>query len=120
MSDIIILSQDVDALLIPSGAHIYLQKGTEVIITQELGNSYTVNIYGNLERIDGKDAAALGKIPITPATELPAGVTLEQAIWAQMKTCYDPEIPVNIVDLGLIYACEIVEHEGEYGVDIRM
>jgi probable FeS assembly SUF system protein SufT len=108
--EIIFLNRDVDALLIPSGAKIYLQAGTEVTITQSLGGSYTVNIYGNLARIDGKDADALGK----PAQEkIPEEAlnhsSLEELVWSQMQTCYDPEIPVNIVDLGLVYDCMIEE-----------
>lgn len=107
--NITVLRRDVDALLIPSGARIYLQAGTEVKITQALGGSYTVNIYGNLARIDANDADALGlsaqeEIPESALNEM----TLEELIWSQMKKCYDPEIPVNIVDLGLIYNCEII------------
>lgn len=119
---IITLQRDVDAYLIPSGARIYLQQGTEVVITQALGNSYTVNIYGNLARIDGKDADALGQESIAPPTELPEGATLNDLIWAQLKTCYDPEIPVNIVDLGLIYHCDIIKTPGhaEHRVDVTM
>ncbi len=119
--NILVLSRDVDALLIPSGAPIYLQKGTEVIITQDLGETYTVNIYGNLARISGKDADALGKQPSVLKTELPAGMSLEEAIWEQLKTCFDPEIPVNIVDLGLIYDCRIItQAEDQHQVEITM
>lgn len=105
---IITLSRDVDAYLIPSGARIYLQKGTEVTITQALGSSFTVSIYGNLARIEGKDADAVGReLLAAPVLEIPEGVTLEEMVWRQLKTCYDPEIPVNIVDLGLIYNCKM-------------
>lgn len=119
---IITLSRDVDAFLIPSGARIYLQQGTEVSITQALGNTYTVSIYGNLARIDGKDADALGREPVKIITELPLGADLNELIWQQLKTCFDPEIPVNIVDLGLIYACELIKTPGqaEHRVDIKM
>lgn len=124
MSDtqtIITLLRDVDACLIPSGAHIFLQQGTEVTITQALGSSYTVNIYGNLARIDGKDADALGREPIKEIVELPEGATLAEYVWKQLKLCYDPEIPVNIVDLGLIYDCKIdQEKEGEAIIHITM
>jgi probable FeS assembly SUF system protein SufT len=120
--EIIILNRDVDALLIPSGARIYLQVGTEVTITQSLGGSFTVNIYGNLARIDGKDADALGKPAQTKLSEeLLNDASLEEVIWSQLKTCYDPEIPVNIVDLGLIYECVIKEvAEKNYQVIINM
>lgn len=120
--DIIILNRDVDAMLIPSGARIYLQEGTEVSITQDLGGSFTVSIYGNLARIDGKDADALGKqAPKTLTEEDLANSSVEELIWTQMRTCYDPEIPVNIVDLGLIYDCSIQEtSEQHFRVHILM
>src|SRR3990167_3986567 len=105
---IIVLSRDCTALLVPSGARIMLHKDTEVVITQSLGNSYTVSVYGNLARIDGKDADALGKIPSNPLSELQPNATIEEKVWHQLKTVYDPEIPVNIVDLGLVYDCKIV------------
>lgn len=119
---IIILSRDVDAFLIPSGARIYLQKGTEVTITQALGNTYTVGIYGNLARIDGKDADALGKEPVVVPKELPEGANLNDLIWSELKTCYDPEIPVNIVDLGLIYSCDVtkIPKQQEHCVYVKM
>lgn len=121
-NDIIFLQRDVNALLIPSGAKIYLQQGTEVTITQSLGGSYTVNIYGNLARIDGKDADALGKpVQLQLSEDELANSSIEELIWSQMKTCYDPEIPVNIVDLGLIYECDITEVENyHYQVLIKM
>lgn len=106
--EIIILSRNVPAQLVPSGAVIELQAGTEVSITQDLGGDYTVNVYGNLAIISGSDADTLGKEP----TDLLSGIdlentSLEDLVWNQLKTCYDPEIPVNIVDLGLIYNCQI-------------
>ncbi len=119
---ILILRRDVDALLIPSGARIFLQAGTEVRITQSLGGSYTVSIYGNLARIDANDADALG---LETEAEIPesilAEMSLEELIWLQMKKCYDPEIPVNIVDLGLIYSCDIIPlGANEHQVNIKM
>lgn len=120
-TEIIILRRDCDAFLIPSGARIYLQKSTEVTITQSLGGSYTVSVYGNLVRIDGKDADALGKeINLVPET-LNESISLEDKVWAQLKTCYDPEIPVNIVDLGLIYDCQIIAVENnQHRIAIKM
>lgn len=117
---IVVLNRDVDALLIPSGAKIYLREGTEVSITQELGYSFTVNIYGNLARIAGKDADALGKEIQRIPTELPLGMSVQDWVQAQLKTCYDPEIPVNIVDLGLVYSCHVHEIKEGYQVDITM
>ncbi len=117
---IVVLNRDVDALLIPSGAKIYLREGTEVTITQELGHSFTVNIYGNLARIEGKDADALGKEAKAMTTELPEGMSVHDWVWTQLKTCYDPEIPVNIVDLGLVYACQIKEITPEEGYKVAI
>lgn len=104
--EIIVLSRDCAALLVPSGARIMLHVGTEVTITQSLGNSYTVSVYGNLARIDGKDADALGKTPVNPLNDLSENATIEEKVWSQLKAVYDPEIPVNIVDLGLVYQCD--------------
>lgn len=119
--EIIFLQRDVNALLIPSGARIYLQQGTEVTITQSLGGSYTVNIYGNLARIDNKDADALGKpVQLAMTEDELENSSIEDLVWSQMKTCYDPEIPVNIVDLGLIYNCDIKEKDGEFSIVIEM
>lgn len=78
-------------------------------ITQSLGGSFTVFVDGNLFRVAGVDADAIGKEPVLPPC-LPENASdddVEQLVWSQMKTCYDPEIPVNIVDLGLVYSCEI-------------
>src|SRR3990167_9839109 len=120
---IIILSRDCPALLVPSGARIMLHVGTEVAITQSLGNSYTVSVYCNLARIDGKDADVLGKIPTDPLAGLPNDASIEDQVQAQLQTVFDPEIPVNIVDLGLVYQCDIKPDESDqnkYNVFIQM
>jgi probable FeS assembly SUF system protein SufT len=121
-NEIVILNRDVDALLIPSAARIYLQRETEVTITQSLGGSYTVNVYGNLARIDAKDADALGKpVKMALAEEMLNNATLEELVLSQLRTCYDPEIPVNLLDLGLIYDYSILEVvEKSYQVKIKM
>lgn len=122
--EIITLSRNVSARLIPSGALIELPMGTELFITQDLGGDYTVQVYGNLATIDGKDADALGKEPKDTLAGIDLENTpLEELVWSQLKTCYDPEIPVNIVDLGLIYECEIQpleENETQHKVSIKM
>src|SRR3990167_1892480 len=121
--EIIILSRECTALLVPSGARIMLHEGTEVQITQSLGNSYTVSVYGNLARIDGKDADALGKTPTNPLSELAPDATMEEQVWHQLKSVYDPEIPVNIVDLGLVYFCNVTPDLSDntgYNVNITM
>ena len=103
------LARDVRATMIPAGEELTLREGTTGFITQALGGSFTVYVEGYLFRIAGADADALGKEP-TPAPEVPEDPTdadIEAVIWQQLKTCYDPEIPVNIVDLGLVYRCEV-------------
>jgi len=118
---IIMLRRDTPALMVPSGAQIILHQGTEVTITQALGSSYTVNVFGNLARIDAKDADALGLKAKSPLEDLPSDASLEDKCMTMLKTVYDPEIPVNIVDLGLIYNCEVKEREdGTFYVWIDM
>src|SRR5437899_10570391 len=100
------LSRDVEAAVIPVGSKVTLQKGEQAHITQSLGGSYTVIVNGNMFRIEGKDADALGlEAAAKPVSTVKLVVQedLEKEIWNQLKGCYDPEIPVNIVDLGLIY-----------------
>ncbi len=103
------LARDVKAVIIPAGEALNLRKGTSGFITQALGGSFTVYVEGNLFRIAGADADALGKEPVPPpeVPDNPTDADIEAVIWDQLKTCYDPEIPVNIVDLGLIYDCRI-------------
>ena len=103
------LTRDVKAIIIPAGEELTLREGTTGFITQALGGSFTVYVEGNLFRIAGIDADALGKDPVPPP-EVPENASdadIEAVIWKQLKTCYDPEIPVNIVDLGLIYRCDV-------------
>ena len=118
----VIIERDCEATLIPFGNKITLKKGEEAHITQALGGSYTLMIHGNLVRIESKDADAIGKIPeVQPRVEEKEndGRADEKAVWDAMKTCYDPEIPVNIVDLGLIYSCEI-SNEGGGGSSVAI
>jgi probable FeS assembly SUF system protein SufT len=109
------LTRDVEASVVPVGTKVTLQKGGQAYVTQSLGGAFTVIVNGNMFRIDGKDADALGlEIKSAPATAISGAVSgpvtqeqLEKQIWDALKTCYDPEIPVNIVDLGLIYDCHV-------------
>lgn len=107
------LSRDVEAVQIPVGNTVVLPAGTPVDITQTLGGSFTIHARGGLFRIAPKDADALGIEPEAAATPAsgaaPTGPVDEQAVWEVLKTCYDPEIPVNIVDLGLVYDMHIEE-----------
>ena len=105
----IALSRDVQAIIIPAGEELTLREGTTGFITQSLGGSFTVYVEGNLFRIAGADADALGKEPVPPpeVPHNPSDADIEAVIWSQLKTCYDPEIPVDIVELGLIYSCKI-------------
>jgi len=114
------LLRDCEAVQIPAGHTMLLEKGTEAMLTQSLGGSFTLQVpaYGGLFRIAGKDADAIGKEPLeAPAA---AGGSLEDQVWAALKTCYDPEIPVNIVDLGLVYSMELTPDGEAQRVDVKM
>ena len=117
------LSRDVSAIIIPVGEQVTLREGTSGFITQALGGSFSVYVEGNLFRVSGTDADALGKEPVPPP-EVPENATdadIEAVIWDQLKTCYDPEIPVDIVNLGLIYRCEVTPlGNGDRSVSVDM
>jgi probable FeS assembly SUF system protein SufT len=119
----IVVGRDVKAVAIPAGVEVNLKLGSVGYITQALGGSFTVYIDGNLFRIAGVDADAIGKTAAVPP-EVPPGASDEDIlaiIWQQLRTCYDPEIPVNIVDLGLIYACEMSTNaDATRAVDVKM
>ena len=124
-AEMVALERDVEASVVPSGTRVTLEKGESATITQSLGGTFTVVVNGNMFRIDGKDADALGKESVASSSEqLGRAETeedLEKQVWDQMKTCYDPEIPVNIVDLGLIYDCHIENLESDSNkVNVKM
>jgi probable FeS assembly SUF system protein SufT len=108
MNKTVVTTREIEAAEIPSGMKITIPAGSAVAITQSLGGSYTVMTgNGYMARIDGKDADAIGEEIVTLDAAAAAGKTTEEMAWEQLKTCFDPEIPVNIVDLGLVYKCEV-------------
>jgi len=115
------LSRDVEVAAIPYGDKLTLAAGTNVYITQALGGSYTaMTDHGYLVRIEGQDADAIGETPMAPVSaEDAAGRSTKELAWEQLRSCYDPEIPVNIVDLGLVYKCETEPVEGGEKVKVE-
>ena len=119
------LTRDVRATQIPSGNIVELKAGTPVMITQALGGTFTVvaPTAGGLFRINGADADALGKEP-PPALELPEGARdedVEKLVWQQLRTCFDPEIPIDVVELGLVYTCTLERlDDGRRKVNVEM
>ena len=96
-------------MLIPAGERVTLPEGSTGFMTQALGGSFTIYIEGNLFRVAGSDGDAIGK-PALSGPDVPDDATeadIESAVWQQLRTCYDPEIPINIVELGLVYECKI-------------
>ena len=128
--DPITLTRDVEAVIVPAGDQVTLAKGERAYLFQSLGDSHTVVVNGNTFRIDGKDADALGlqppprpaaSAPATPSDKAVTREDLEKQAWDAMRSCYDPEIPVNVVDLGLIYGCRVeTRADGQREVVITM
>ncbi|NKF21205.1 putative Fe-S cluster assembly protein SufT [Solimonas marina] len=117
------LTRDVIGILIPQGTKVELPEGARAQITQALGGSFTVQVEGHLFRIEGKDADAIGQ-EVAQGPDVPADASdedIEKAVWDQLKTCYDPEIPVDIVELGLVYECKVETLEpGKRRAIVRM
>ena len=118
-----VVNREVRAVIVPAGTEVKLRPGQAGYITQALGGSFTVYLEGNLFRLAGEDADAIGKESMKPP-ELPPNATEEDVrklAWDQMRTCYDPEIPINIVDLGLVYDCGVVANEdGTRTVEVQI
>jgi probable FeS assembly SUF system protein SufT len=118
-----VVNREVRAVMVPAGVEVNLKPGQAGYITQALGGSFTVYLEGNLFRISGGDADAIGKESVkTP--ELPPNATEEDVrklAWDQMRSCYDPEIPINIVELGLVYECDVKSNDdGTRTVEIQI
>lgn len=122
-TEYVTLTRACKAVSVPLGDKVLITKGAPVTITQSLGGSFTVLHRGNLYRIAGDDADALDKKPLSIPTlpDNPKDHEVEDLIWQQLKTCFDPEIPINIVDLGLVYKCEIEKlPDGQRDVFVQM
>ena len=128
MAELTTLTRECEGVQIPSGQRMMLPKGTEVRITQSLGGSYTVMTdVGYMVRISSENADAIGKSgpspKASPQAEPAQDASVEKLVWDQLKTCYDPEIPVNIVELGLVYECKITplpDDSENHRVEIKM
>ena len=119
-NEAITLTRDVDAYIVPSGDKITLLSGNVVRITQALGGNYTILVNGNMVQITAENADALGfEVEKKSEPETDNDFT-ENLVWDQLKTCYDPEIPVNIVELGLIYDLDTSENDDGKTVNIKM
>lgn len=123
------LSRDCEAVMVPAGHGVLLPKGTRAVITQSLGGSFTLHVpeYGGLLRISNRDADAVGQEvppdlePAATADETASQEEVQRLVWERLRTCYDPEIPVNIVDLGLVYDMQVTSQvQSRWRVDVKM
>lgn len=119
----VVIQREVEAVIVPAGDKVMLHPGQAGYITQALGGSFTLYVDGNLFRLSGTDADAIGK-DVVRGPELPPNATerdIERLVWDQLRSCYDPEIPINIVDLGLIYECSVLPNrDGTRTVSVQM
>ena len=125
MNEDITLNREVEAIQIPSGDSITLPMGTQVVVTQTLGGTYTVATSSGLVRISSQDADALGidleeKQEKQEESERLKSAPIEQQVWHQLKQVFDPEIPVDIVNLGLVYDCSVRKEDDATNVNIKM
>jgi probable FeS assembly SUF system protein SufT len=125
MNNVSIIRRGVEVILVPSGDKMNLLPGQEVLVTQAKGGSFTLNVQGNLVYLEGKDADAIGRdkviLPIDKYNVNLGDEINKDLVWDQMRTVYDPEIPVNVVELGLIYDVGYTrQSDGNYYVCIHM
>src|ERR1700739_3311397 len=118
-----VVNREVRAVVVPAGQEVKLKPGQAGYITQALGGSFTGYLASNLFRIGGEDAHAIGQEPVK-SPQLPPNANeddVKQLAWEQMRTCYDPEIPINIVDLGLVYDCDVKQNgDGTRNVEVKI
>ncbi len=126
MREEVVISRNAEAVMIPSGERVLVPQGARATITQSLGGTYTlITDRGLMVRISGREVEAIGKVPVeTPQAGEGGQLSpekIEELVWEQLKTCFDPEIPVNIVDLGLVYLCDVsAPEDGGSDVKIKM
>jgi len=125
MREEVTFSRSADAVMIPSGERVLVPSGAHGTITQSLGGAYTlITDRGLMIRVSGKEVEAIGKtaenVPEASPAEALTPEKMEQLVWDQLKTCFDPEIPVNVVDLGLVYLCELQDADGATNVKVKM
>lgn len=126
MREEVVVSRNCEAVMIPSGEKVLVPQGAHATVTQSLGGTYTlITDRGLMVRISGREVEAIGKTPQDVPQSAEGGEftpeKLEELVWDQLKTCYDPEIPVNIVDLGLVYLCDLQPtDDGRTDVKIKM
>lgn len=121
----VIVSRDCPAVTIPYGSPVTIEEGCSATITQQLGGSYTVMVEGNLYRVEGADGDALGYEPVEVQEQAPEGPATAQSVedsaWALLATCYDPEIPIDIVNLGLVYSCKVMPASADrFRIEVQM